>query len=120
MLYNNHPFNCGGESIIHHHTIPTRDTSWRMMMANISFLHFSQRSQGSPCMGILHYHYRRNSQFSSSRRARVIITNTAKSKQTQVFVLKNSAIPGIEQTPRFDIQEIDIKENIMATDWSSK
>ena len=70
--------------------------------------------------GILHYHYRRNSQFSSSRRARVIITNTAKSKQTQVFVLKNSAIPGIEQTPQFDIQEIDIKENIMATDWSSK
>jgi len=68
----------------------------------------------------LHYYYRRNSQFSSSRRARVIITNTAKSKQTQVFVLKNSAIPGIEQTPRFDIQEIDIKENIMATDWSSK
>ena len=87
-------------------------------MANISFLHFSQRSQGSH--GILHYHYRRNSQFSSSRRARVIITNTAKSKQTKVFVLKNSAIPGIEQTPRFDIQEIDIKENIMATDWSSK
>jgi hypothetical protein len=66
---------------------------------------------------ILHYHYRRKSQFSSSRRSRVIITNTAKSKQTQVFVLKNSAI---EQTPRFDIQEIDIKEKIIATDWSSK
>jgi hypothetical protein len=56
----------------------------------------------------LHYYYRRNSQFSSSRRARVIITNTAKSKQTQVFVLKNSAI---QQIPRFDIQEIDIKRN---------
>jgi hypothetical protein len=57
----------------------------------------------------LHYYYRRNSQFSSSRRQATFITNAAaKSKKTQVFVLKNSAI---QQIPRFDIQEIDIKRN---------